>query len=185
MSRVPPTTTRWASCSVPSRDGWSSRSRGRWEQCRWASLTRRGSTVNAWTPSTRPRSGRRGGGRWTPPWSRRPRRGTALADASASLAGARALLGESWRYGGRLSAVTAKAAAGRAHRGVSDVALQVCGAIGLTAEHDLHRYVTRGFQVDALCGSHDHLEALLAERLFEDYEEDWAPGRALPAVVTW
>jgi hypothetical protein len=65
------------------------------------------------------------------------------------------------------------------------VALQVCGAIGLTAEHDLHRYVTRGFQVDALCGSHDQLEALLAERLFEDSEEDWAPGRALPAVVAW
>jgi hypothetical protein len=105
----------------------------------------------------------------------------ALADASAVLAGARALLGESWRYGGRLSALTAKAAAGRAHRAVSDVALQVCGAIGLTAEHDLHRYVTRGFQIDALCGSHDQLEALLGEQLFESY----APGRALPAVVTW
>lgn len=105
----------------------------------------------------------------------------ALADASAVLAGARALLGESWRYGGQLSAVTAKAAAGRAHRTVSDVALQVCGAIGLTAEHDLHRYVTRGFQLDALCGSPDQLESFLGERLFETY----APGRALPAVVTW
>ncbi|MCV7388170.1 acyl-CoA dehydrogenase [Mycobacterium porcinum] len=105
----------------------------------------------------------------------------ALADASAVLAGARALLGESWRYGGQLSAVTAKAAAGRAHRTVSDVALQVCGAIGLTAEHDLHRYVARGFQADALCGSHDQLESLLGDRLFETY----APGRALPAVVTW
>jgi Acyl-CoA dehydrogenase, C-terminal domain len=109
----------------------------------------------------------------------------ALADASAVLAGARALLEESRRDGGDLLAISAKAAAGRAHRAVSDVALQVCGAIGLTAEHDLHRYVTRGFQVDALCGSHDQLEALLAERLFEDSEEDWAPGRALPAVVTW
>lgn len=105
----------------------------------------------------------------------------ALADASAVLAGARALLDESWRSGGQLSALSAKAAAGRAHRAVSDVALQVCGAIGLTAEHDLHRYVTRGFQVDALCGSHDQLEGLLAERLFADY----APGSALPAVVTW
>jgi hypothetical protein len=109
----------------------------------------------------------------------------ALADASAVLAGARALLGESWRDGGELLALSAKAAAGRSHRAVSDVALQVCGAIGLTAEHDLHRYVTRGFQLDALCGSHDQLEALLAERLFEDSEEAWAPGRALPAVVAW
>ncbi|MDV3124491.1 acyl-CoA dehydrogenase [Mycobacterium sp. 21AC1] len=105
----------------------------------------------------------------------------ALADAAARIAGARALLGESWRYGGRLSAVIAKAAAGRAHRAVSDVALQVCGAIGLTAEHDLHRYVTRGFQLDALCGSYDQLESYLSEQLFESY----APGRALPAVVTW
>ena len=109
----------------------------------------------------------------------------ALADASAVLAGAHALLGEAWRDGGELAALGAKAAAGRAHRAVSDVALQVCGAIGLTAEHDLHRYVTRGFQLDALCGSHDQLEALLAERLFEDSDEDWAPGRALPAVVGW
>lgn len=105
----------------------------------------------------------------------------ALADASAVVAGAGAVLGESWRYGGQLSAVTAKVAAGRAHRAVSDVALQVCGAIGLTAEHDLHRYVTRGFQLDALCGSHDQLESFLGEQLFETY----APGRALPAVVTW
>jgi len=104
-----------------------------------------------------------------------------LADASATLEGARALLNETWRYGGSLSALTAKAAAGRAHRAISDAAMQVCGAIGLTAEHDLHRYVTRGFQIDSLCGSHHHLEALLGERLFETH----APGRALPAIVTW
>ena len=104
-----------------------------------------------------------------------------LAEAKANLEGARALLAETWRYGGRLSAQTAKAAAGRAHRAVSDAAMQVCGAIGLTAEHDLHRYVTRGFQVDALCGSHQQLEALLAERLFEIY----SPGRALPAIIAW
>jgi hypothetical protein len=108
----------------------------------------------------------------------------ALADAWAVLAGARALLEESWRHGGELSALGAKAAAGRAHRAVSDVALQVCGAIGLTAEHELHRYVTRGFQVDALLGSHDRLEALIAQRLFAGYDADYAPGRALPALVT-
>lgn len=104
-----------------------------------------------------------------------------LADASATLEGARALLGETWRYGGRLSAQTAKAAAGRAHREVSGAALQVCGAIGLTAEHDLHRYVTRGFQIDSLCGSASQLEALLADQLFDLY----SPGRALPAIIDW
>jgi hypothetical protein len=105
----------------------------------------------------------------------------ALADAAATLEGARALLGETWRYGGRMSAQIAKAAAGRAHRAVADAALQVCGAIGLTAEHDLHRYVTRGFAIDALCGSHQQLEAQLADRLFDIY----SPGRALPAIITW
>jgi alkylation response protein AidB-like acyl-CoA dehydrogenase len=64
---------------------------------------------------------------------------------------------------------------------VSDAALQVCGAIGLTMEHDLHRYVTRGFQIDSLFGSHQQLEALLADRLFEAH----SPCGALPAIVAW
>lgn len=105
----------------------------------------------------------------------------ALAEAAATLEGARALLNESWRYGGVLSAQTAKVSAGRAHRAVSDATLQVCGAIGVTAEHDLHRYVARGLQVDSLCGSYLQLESLLADRLFDIYE----PGRALPAIISW
>jgi hypothetical protein len=105
----------------------------------------------------------------------------ALADAATVLAGARALLDESWRYGGLLSALAAKVAAGRAHRGVTDAALQVCGAVGLTAEHSLHRYVSRGFQLDALCGSADKLEALLAEYLFDLHDTD----RALPTIIAW
>ena len=104
-----------------------------------------------------------------------------LADGKANLEGARALLAETWRHGGEFSALAAKAAAGRAHRTVSDAAMQVCGAIGLTIEHDLHRYVGRGFQLDALCGSYQQLEARLADRLFDDY----SPGRALPAIVAW
>lgn len=103
----------------------------------------------------------------------------ALADAAATLEGARALLDESWRYGGVLSAQTAKVAAGRAHRAVCDAAVQVCGAIGVTAEHHLHRYVARGIQIDSLCGSYQQLEMLLAERLFDIYE----PGRALPTII--
>jgi len=103
----------------------------------------------------------------------------ALAAAAAKLEGARALLDDSWRYGGVLSAQTAKVAAGRAHREVADAVLQVCGAVGLTAEHDLHRYVRRGFQIDALCGSYLQLESALADRLFDIY----APGRALPAII--
>ncbi|MCV7011692.1 acyl-CoA dehydrogenase family protein [Mycolicibacterium madagascariense] len=103
-----------------------------------------------------------------------------LAEAKANLEGARALLDETWRYGGEFSALIAKAAAGRAHRTVADATLQVCGAIGLTIEHDLHRYVTRGFQLDALCGSHQQIEALLAQRLIDDSSEG-----ALPTLAGW
>ena len=73
----------------------------------------------------------------------------------------------------------AKAAAGRAHRRVSDTALQVFGAIGLTSEHDLHRYVRRGFQLDSLFGSYHELETLVAGKLFDAH----APGPALPAII--
>jgi acyl-CoA dehydrogenase-like protein len=103
----------------------------------------------------------------------------ALAQAFAELEGARALLNESWRFGGAMSAQAAKAAAGRAHRAVADVALQVCGAIGVTAEHELHRYVRRGMQLDSLCGSYAQLEADLAEQLF-----DSTAGAELPAIVS-
>lgn len=105
----------------------------------------------------------------------------ALADAAATVKAARALLDESWQYGGRLSALTAKAAAGRAHRAVVDATLQVCGAIGLTAEHSLHRYVSRGFQIDALCGSYDETESMIATYLFDVHPVD----RALPSIITW
>jgi hypothetical protein len=105
----------------------------------------------------------------------------ALAEAAAQIAGARALLDESWRFGGRLSALAAKAASARAHRAAADATLQVCGAIGLTAEHALHRYVSRGFQLDSLCGDHDQLETQLAEYLFEVAAGD----QALPALISW
>ncbi|MBM7369230.1 acyl-CoA dehydrogenase family protein [Gordonia hydrophobica] len=105
----------------------------------------------------------------------------ALAQAHAQLEGADALVTEAWMFGGRLPAQAAKAAAGRATRGVADVALQVCGAIGLTAEHPLHRYVGRAFQIDALAGSYHQLERGLADRVFDIY----APDRALPSMMAW
>lgn len=104
----------------------------------------------------------------------------ALAHTCARLEGARAVVDEAWRHGDDLSALMAKAVAGRVHREVTDVTIQASGAIGLTIEHDLHRYVARGMQLDALLGGYRHLESALAERLLS------ASGRAepLPAVVT-
>ncbi|WP_328354963.1 acyl-CoA/acyl-ACP dehydrogenase [Mycobacterium sp. NBC_00419] len=103
----------------------------------------------------------------------------ALANAFSTVEGARALLGEAWRYGGPMGAQAAKATAGRAHRAASDVALQVCGAIGLTSEHDLHRFVRRGFQLNVLCGSPAQLESQVARRLFDSYPADLG----LPTVI--
>ncbi|WP_375488244.1 acyl-CoA dehydrogenase family protein [uncultured Mycobacterium sp.] len=99
----------------------------------------------------------------------------ALAEACAAVEGARSLLEHSWRYGGHVSAQAAKAAAGRAHRAVSGTAMQVFGAIGLTAEHVLHRYVSRGVQVDSLCGSYRQLETGLAEHLFSTTDQPLPP----------
>nr|WP_133694104.1 MULTISPECIES: acyl-CoA dehydrogenase family protein [unclassified Mycolicibacterium] len=105
----------------------------------------------------------------------------ALAEASVALEGARALRNEARDRGDEFAASIAKASAGRAHRFMSDVAMQVCGAIGLTAEHRLHRYVQRGFHLDALLGSYRHLEAALAQTFFAEE----GPDAAVPTVVTW
>jgi alkylation response protein AidB-like acyl-CoA dehydrogenase len=82
------------------------------------------------------------------------------------LTGARALLGAATHDGDRPAALLAKAAAGRAHDQVSREAIQVCGAIGLSAEFPLARYVRRGYLLDAFLSparsiERDHGQALL------------------------
>lgn len=78
-----------------------------------------------------------------------------LADGEVALSGARALLVAAFDDGPdhALAARAAKAQAARAHDLISASALQVCGAIGATMEHPLHRYVARGFALDALLDS--------------------------------
>jgi hypothetical protein len=87
-----------------------------------------------------------------------------LADGYVAIAAARALLAASF---GDVSgpepvaAAAAKARAGRAHALVSASAVQVCGAMGATLEHPLHRYVNRGAVLDGLLGSSAELTAEL------------------------
>ena len=82
-----------------------------------------------------------------------------LADAYVAIAAARALLAASFGDGSQaptvaaVAAAAAKARAGRAHQQVSASAVQVCGAMGATLEHPLHRYVNRGAVLDGLLGS--------------------------------
>ena len=82
-----------------------------------------------------------------------------LADSYVAIAAARALLAASFGDGSQsptvaaVAAAAAKARAGRAHQTVSASAVQVCGAMGATLEHPLHRYVNAGAVLDGLLGS--------------------------------
>lgn len=86
-----------------------------------------------------------------------------LADAHVAATGARALLEAAFTDGTPTSAATAKAMAGRAHETASANALQVCGAMGSSLEHPLHRFVNRGMLLDMLLGSTRELQQQLGE----------------------
>ena len=91
-----------------------------------------------------------------------------LADGYVAIAAARALLAASFGdVAGppAVAAAAAKARAGRAHQTVSTAAVQVCGAMGATLEHPLHRYVNRGAVLDGLLGSSGELTAELGSVL--------------------
>jgi hypothetical protein len=76
-----------------------------------------------------------------------------LADAHVAVTAAGTLLDAAFDDGTPVSAGAAKAHAGRAHDVASANALQVCGAMGSSLEHPLHRFVARGVVLDALLGS--------------------------------
>jgi hypothetical protein len=84
-----------------------------------------------------------------------------LAEAHSDVVGARALVAAAWEDGSPAAAAWAKAVAGTAQDAAAKQAIQVCGAIGLSEEHELPRLVRRGFALDALLGS----AAALYERL--------------------
>jgi hypothetical protein len=75
-----------------------------------------------------------------------------LAEGYALLQGAAELARTAWRTGDASDARIAKAYAGYASQTTSRACLQVCGAIGLTTEHALPKYVTRGRILDAMYG---------------------------------
>jgi alkylation response protein AidB-like acyl-CoA dehydrogenase len=87
-----------------------------------------------------------------------------LAEAHSDVVGARALVAASWEDGSASAAAWAKAVAGTAQDAAAKQAIQVCGAIGLSEEHELPGLVRHGFALDALLGS----AAALHERLGSD-----------------
>jgi hypothetical protein len=86
-----------------------------------------------------------------------------LADAYVAIAASRALLDVAFASEpeSAVAAAAAKARAGRAHQVASASAVQVCGAMGATLEHPLHKYVNRGAVLDGLLGSGAELTAEL------------------------
>jgi acyl-CoA dehydrogenase-like protein len=108
-----------------------------------------------------------------------------LADAYVAIAAARALLAASFVDSSRspavaaVAAAAAKARAGRAHQTVSASAVQVCGAMGATLEHPLHRYVNAGAVLDGLLGSSAELTVELGAMI----RATVASGGEIPLLV--
>jgi hypothetical protein len=76
-----------------------------------------------------------------------------IASAYAVLAGAEAVTAAAWDDRSPAAAATAKSAAAAAHQEIASAALQVCGGMGLSAEHPLPAAVRRGMLLDALLGN--------------------------------
>ena len=110
-----------------------------------------------------------------------------LADAYVAIAAARALLDAAFtssvfagsQASAPVAAAAAKARAGRAHQTACASAVQVCGAMGATLEHSLHRYVTRGAVLDGLLGSSAELTAELGSLI----RATVSSGEQIPLLV--
>ncbi|MBJ7336408.1 acyl-CoA dehydrogenase family protein [Mycolicibacterium sp.] len=88
-----------------------------------------------------------------------------LADAYVQLSAAGELVQIAWASGTPWDATVAKAYAGQAVDTTARACLQVCGAIGLTAEHPLGNYVKRSRTLDALHGRWQHAMRAIGEEL--------------------
>ena len=76
-----------------------------------------------------------------------------LAETLVAIEGAEATLGLPGTESPDLTAMLAKAAAGKAAMTAAKHCQQVLGGIGFTAEHDLHRHIKRALVLDGLLGS--------------------------------
>lgn len=76
-----------------------------------------------------------------------------LAETLVAIEGAEATLGLPGTESADLTAMLAKAAAGKAALTAAKHCQQVLGGIGFTAEHDLHRHIKRALVLDGLLGS--------------------------------
>jgi alkylation response protein AidB-like acyl-CoA dehydrogenase len=84
-----------------------------------------------------------------------------LAESHVAITEIGSTLDAAWADGGAWAATIAKLRAGRAQAEVMRHAVQVLGAMGLTGESEMHRYVARADALDALLGGH----RMLAEQV--------------------
>jgi len=100
-----------------------------------------------------------------------------LSEAHVAIESTRSVLAAAWAAfahpdGGVGAARLAKLRAGWAQAEVMRHALQVCGAMGLSLEHPLHRHVSRAAALDALLGGHRALTAQLGADLLAGADLD-------------
>jgi hypothetical protein len=93
-----------------------------------------------------------------------------LAECYALLGGAGELVHAAWSSGTPWDATVAKAYAGYAAHTTSRACMQVCGAMGLTAEHALGSYVKRSAVLDALYGGWQQAVLTVGRELLRTHE---------------
>ncbi|WP_407689265.1 acyl-CoA dehydrogenase family protein [Mycobacterium sp. HUMS_1102779] len=101
-----------------------------------------------------------------------------LSEAYVAMVGARAVLDNAYTVAGSnaevWAALIAKIRAGHAQAVLMRHAVQVFGAIGLTRESDIHRYVERAAALDALLGGHQALTEVVGSAFLDGDEVDAA-----------
>ena len=90
-----------------------------------------------------------------------------LADVHAALTAARNLLAGSWNEPDPMMSDVAKAQAGRAALLAAQHVQQVCGAMGYTWEHSLHRYIRRALMLDSFYGRASALTVAVGRQMLD------------------
>lgn len=88
-----------------------------------------------------------------------------LADVQVAISAAKLALATAWEEQDRLASELAKALAGRAALLSARHVQQVCGAIGWTWEHGLHRFVRRVHVLDSLLASSEAIQTRVGAQL--------------------
>jgi alkylation response protein AidB-like acyl-CoA dehydrogenase len=108
-----------------------------------------------------------------------------LADVAVSLGAARAGLDTAWSDLDPLSAMAAKALAGRANASASTHCHQVHGGIAFTVEHGFHRFIRRGQVLDGLLGSAAELTTRIGRCLLDERRVPRTPAMSSQEAARW